>query len=77
MFAASPRRRRVPWLLRPFYALWRLLTWIVSLTGRLIAVILGLVIMIAGILVSITIVGLPVGIPLVIIGFLLMIRGLF
>lgn len=70
-------KRRVPWFLWPFWAIWRLVVWIVELTGRLVAVILGLLLMIAGVIVSITIVGLPIGIPLVIFGFLLLIRGLF
>lgn len=70
-------KRRVPWFLWPFWALWRLVVGIVELTGRLVAVILGLGLMIAGVIVSITIVGLPIGIPLLIFGFLLLIRGLF
>jgi hypothetical protein len=28
----------VPWYLWPFWAIWRFFTWIISLTGRLIAV---------------------------------------
>jgi hypothetical protein len=61
----------------PFWAIWRLLAWIVGLTGRLIAAVLGLVLMIAGLMISFTIVGLPIGIPLILFGFLLMIRGFF
>ena len=67
----------VPWYLWPFWAIWRLVTLIVELTGRLIAVVLGLVLMIAGALISLTIIGLVVGIPLMIIGFLLVLRGFF
>jgi hypothetical protein len=52
----------------PFWAIWRLLAWIVGLTGRLIAAVLGLVLMIAGLIFSITIVGLPIGIPLILFG---------
>jgi len=40
--------RRHPWILWPFVALWRLLTGILELTGRLVAVVLGLVLMIVG-----------------------------
>jgi hypothetical protein len=75
--SAESRTRRVPLLLWPFWAIWHLLAWIVGLTGRLIAAVLGLVLMIAGLIISITIVGLPIGIPLILFGFLLMIRGFF
>ena len=67
----------VPWYLWPFWAIWRLITWIVSLTGRLIAVMLGLALMVAGALVSLTVIGLIVGVPLFLVGLLLVFRGLF
>jgi hypothetical protein len=70
-------KHRVPWLLWPFVALWRLLALILGLTGRLIAVVLGVVVMILGLLATVTIVGAPVGVPLMIFGFLLVIRGIF
>lgn len=69
--------RSVPWYLWPFWAIWRLLTFIVELTGRLIAVILGLALMVVGVLASLTVIGAVIGIPLIIIGFLLTLRGLF
>ena len=68
---------RTPWFLGPFVAIWRLLTIIIALTGRLIAVILGLALMIVGGIASLTIIGAVVGIPLIIFGLLLMLRGLF
>jgi hypothetical protein len=61
----------------PFYALWKLVSGILLLTGRLVAVILGLVLMIAGIILIVTVVGAIIGIPLTIIGFLLVLRGIF
>jgi hypothetical protein len=69
--------RRTPWILWPFVALWRLLAGIVEITGRLVAVILGAVLMIVGIIVSLTVVGAIVGVPLAILGFLVILRGLF
>ena len=66
-----------PWYAWPFIALWKLITGIVEFTGRLVAVILGFVLLLAGILVSLTVVGAIVGIPLAIVGFLLVLRGLF
>jgi hypothetical protein len=64
-------------LLWPCVALWKLLAGIIEVTGRLIAAVLGLVLMIVGLVLTLTIVGAVVGIPLIIFGFLLMIRGFF
>jgi len=75
--STSAERKSVPWYLWPFWAIWRLVTFIVELTGRLVAVILGLLLMVAGALVSLTVIGLVLGVPLIIIGFLLVLRGLF
>ena len=70
-------RKKVPWFLWPFYALWWLVSSILKLTGRVVGVVLGLVLLIVGIVVSLTVVGAIVGIPLAILGFLLILRGLF
>jgi len=70
-------RKQIPWILWPFWAIWRLVVLIISMTGRLIGAVLGLVLMIAGLLVSLTIVGAIVGIQLIIFGFLLVMRSLF
>jgi hypothetical protein len=69
--------RPVPLLVWPFWAIWRLIALIVGLTGRLVAVILGVVLLIVGIVVSLTVVGAIIGIPLALLGFLLLLRGLF
>ena len=37
MSQVSMTANRVPWYLWPFHAIWRLITWIVRLTGRLLA----------------------------------------
>ena len=71
------RARRSPWFLWPFVALWDLLTFILSLTGRLVAVVLGLALMIVGVLLTVTLIAAPVGIPLIVFGFMLIVRGLF
>jgi hypothetical protein len=70
-------KKRVHWLLYPFWLIWRLVVWIIEATGRLIGAILGLVLMIVGVLLTLTVVGAIVGIPLIIFGFLLIIRSLF
>lgn len=69
--------QKSPWLLRPLIWLWNLIAYIVTLTGRLVAVILGLVFMFIGVLLTITVVGAIVGIPFIIIGVLLVVRGLW
>ena len=73
----SQNNTHVAWYVWPFWALWRLVTWIVVLVGRLIAVVLGGVLMLAGFLLCLTVVGAIIGIPLAILGFLIVIRGLF
>jgi hypothetical protein len=67
----------VPWYLWPFWAIWKLVSGIVLLTGRLVAVILGLVLLIVGGILTVTVVGAIVGIPFIFIGILLILRGIF
>jgi hypothetical protein len=69
--------RQIPWLLWPFYAIWRLLTLILEITGRIICAVLGLALMAAGVAVTLSIVAAPIGITLAVFGFLLLIRALF
>lgn len=66
-----------PFIFWPFVAIWNLLEVIFKLTGRLVAAILGLVIMIAGAALCVTIIGTVIGIPLIAFGFAMMIRGFF
>ncbi len=61
----------------PFQALWALIGFCLKLTGRLLAAVLGLVLMIAGILLTMTVVGIFAGIPLMIFGFMLTLRAFF
>ena len=69
--------RDVPILLWPFYAIWRLLTFVVELVGRLLCGVIGLGLMVAGIAITITVLAAPVGIPLAAVGFLLLVRAIF
>ena len=64
-------------LLWPFYAIWRLLTFILTVVGRLLAAILGLALMAGGIAVTMSVVGAPIGIPLAAFGLLLLVRAIF
>jgi len=70
-------KHHVPWFLWPFAMLWHLLATIVGLTGRFVAMILGLVFMVVGFIVSLTLVGAIVGIPIMIVGLLLFLKGVF
>lgn len=70
-------KHHVPWYLWPFAAIWRLLAMIVELTGRFVAMVLGIVFILVGVIVSLTVVGAIVGVPLAVIGLLLFFRGLF
>ncbi len=67
----------VPLLLWPFYAIWRLLTFILNIIGRLLCALIGIALMVAGVAIALSIVGAPFGIPLSALGFLLLIRALF
>ncbi len=65
------------WLLRPFIWIWNFIAYLITLTGRMLAVILGIVLMVVGIILTITVVGAIVGIPLIIFGLFLFVRGLW
>ena len=73
----STYERRTPLLLWPFVALWDLLTFVLRLTGRLVAAGLGLVLLIVGVVLIVTVIAIPVGVPLALLGFLLMLRSIF
>lgn len=68
---------RVPILLWPFYAIWRLLTFILNIIGRVLCALVGIALMIAGVAIALSVVGAPVGIPLTALGFLLLVRAIF
>ncbi|MBK7449455.1 MAG: hypothetical protein IPJ47_08490 [Anaerolineales bacterium] len=73
----TTQKHPIPWYLWPFAALWKLLAVIVEMTGRFVAMVLGVVFFIVGIIVSLTLIGAIVGIPLALVGLLLFFRGLF
>jgi len=64
-------------LLWPFWLTLRLVEAIIKITGRFLAIILGLIVLFFGITLCVTIIGVVFGIPLVIVGLGLIIRGLF
>ncbi|HAV75734.1 MAG TPA: hypothetical protein DCX53_00105 [Anaerolineae bacterium] len=73
----TTQKRHIPWYLWPFAAVWKLLAVIVEMTGRLLAMMIGILLMLIGFIVSLTVVGAIVGVPLGIIGFLLFLKGIF
>jgi hypothetical protein len=70
-------KSHTPWYLWPFVALWRLLAMIVEMTGRFVAMVLGIVFIIVGVIVSLTLIGAIIGVPLAIVGLLLFLKGIF
>jgi len=68
-------KRKIPFLLWPLWALFQLVFWILKLTGRLVGAILGLVIVLVGVVLSITVIGAVIGVPLVLLGLMLMIKA--
>lgn len=70
-------KRKVPLLLWPFVALWRLLGLLLNVTSRIVCALLGLALMVAGVAIAMTVVAAPVGVALSALGFLLLVRALF
>jgi hypothetical protein len=70
-------RKRTPILLLPFVIVWSIFSFFLRLAGRVVTAVIGLVLMIAGIGLSVSMVAAPIGIPLAILGFLLMLRSIF
>jgi hypothetical protein len=74
---STQTKRQISWVWWTLVAIWKLLFLIVEMTGRLLAMVLGIVLIIVGVIVSLTIIGAIVGVPLAIIGLLLLLRGIF
>jgi hypothetical protein len=65
------------WLFWPIRALWHLVSFILSGVGRLVAGVLGFTLLMVGVLLSLTVIGAIIGIPLALVGFLLLLRAIF
>lgn len=70
-------KKRVPFLLWPFWFLWKLTLGILGFTGRILGLILGFTAVILGIVLSLTVIGAIFGVPLILFGVMLMIRCIF
>lgn len=64
-------------LLWPVRALWRLASALVGLVSRIVALVLGVVVTVLGLILSATIVGGAVGIPLILLGIVLIVRSFY
>jgi hypothetical protein len=64
-------------LVFPFMVLWRLLEFVIGLTGRLLALAIGLCLLLVGALLTATVLGAIVGVPLMLLAVLLLIRAIF
>ena len=61
----------------PVVLLWRFVTFVANLTGILLALGLGIGLMMLGVLFTSTFFGAVLGIPLFVVGFLLVVRALY
>jgi hypothetical protein len=73
----SNKKHHTHWIIWPFIALWKLLAGLIALTGRLVAILIGAALMLVGGVISLTVIGAVIGIPLAILGLLILLRGLF
>ena len=69
-------RETAPWIFWPIAAVWDLVAFVLSLTGRLVGAVVGLLLLVIGLALSITVILLPIGVPLAIVGFLLVLRSI-
>jgi len=74
---ARSARDTAPWIFWPFAAVLDLVAFVLRLAGRLVSGLIGLMLLVGGALLSFTIVGAPIGVPLAIVGLLLLVRAIF
>lgn len=72
----TERTHHVPWYIWPFWAILRFIGFIIEMTGRLVGAILGFVFIVLGVLLSLTLIGAIIGIPLAAFGLVLFFRSL-
>lgn len=71
------KKQSTPWIFWPFMAIWSLLAALIEITGRLVAVILGVAVALVGIVLTLTGIGAILGIPLGLLGMAIVFRGIF
>ncbi len=70
-------RKRTPWYAWPFVIVWRTLAFVLSLIGRVTFFVLGMLVMIVGFALTLTLLAAPIGIPLIILGVIMVSRAIF
>ncbi len=61
----------------PFRLIWGLFSAIMQMTGRLLAIVFGIILLVTGMALTATVIGAILGVPVMIFGGLLLLRGLF
>lgn len=61
----------------PFRVVWLFIGMIFGLLGRMLSLLIGITVMIVGLILTVTLIGAFAGIPLIILGALLMTRSFF
>jgi hypothetical protein len=74
---SAEQSKEIVWFLWPFAAVWKFLAFVLALTGRVLLAVLGLGLMAVGVVLTITVAGAPIGVPIAVLGLLLMIRSIF
>jgi len=74
---SANEKHQTPWVLLPFLTVWNLATWALRIAGRLVIALSGIIAMALGIGLTLTVIGAVVGVPLIVFGFLLMLRSIF
>ncbi len=70
------RHLKLGWLIPPLLLFWKLIGAVVALTGRKLAMVIGVVLVVLGFAFSLTIIGAVIGIPMMLIGVILLVRAL-
>ena len=63
-------------LLLPFRLVWGIVRFVFELTGRLLAVVIGVALVVAGVILTLTVIGAIFGVPLIAIGVGLILKGI-
>ena len=63
-------------LLLPFRLVWGIVRFVFELTGRLLAVVIVVALVVAGVILTLTVIGAIFGVPLIAIGVRLILKGI-
>jgi len=74
---ARSARVNAPWIFWPIAALWDLVAFVLGVTGRIVGGVVGFLLLVVGLLLTVTVILAPIGVPLILVGFLLLVRSVF